>query len=386
MSDNLPTETVPPTLSGPDAPRFPPITPGVVVDLALIESLNLTNAEEQAANATRAAEVVAEAEARAAKLIAAAVADAEEQVADVRPLAEAEAEKIVQQAKDEASEIVRAAQEKAAGLITEAEQRLEEAEDRATEIVAGAESDAADLRRTLDIDRELVTEKLEKLTARESDLDAKHGEADRTLANARQEAERMTTEAGEAVDRMMRSGQMVAEAQRDEFHSEQEAFAATQGQHASDLRELTERYETKVSNQNIENLELRQEIETLREALETLRNAQPKTARKPKAKPAVDPADAPAGDQTGGDTPEEEFASQWMVPEDPEDVPAPPELDFEPDEEENAGHEEPEPHDERRSTVGPSTGLAPNARLVEPLQASAFRPADDAKKRKRRKR
>lgn len=386
MSDNLPTETVPPTLSGPDAPRFPPITPGVVVDLALIESLNLTNAEEQAASAARAAEIVADAEARAAKLIAAAVADAEEQVADVRPRAEADAEKIVQQAKDEASEVERGAQETAADLITQAERRLEEAEDRAAEIVANAESEAMELRRTLEIDRELVSEKLETLAARESDLDAKHAEADRTLAIARQEAERMTTEAGEAVDRMMRSGQMVAEAQRDAYHSDQEALSGMQAQHASDLRELTERYETKVSNQNIENLELRQELETLREAVETLRNAQPTTPRKSGRKTASAPADEPTGDRIGDGSTHDDFVSPWMVPEEPEEVPAASEVAFDSEETEGEMQEEPEATDEKRSMVGPATGLAPNARLVEPLQASAFRPADDPKKRKRRKR
>ena len=39
-----------------------------------------------------------------------------------------------------------------------------------------------------------------------------------------------------------------------------------------------------------------------------------------------------------------------------------------------------------RSSLGLSTGLAPNARLVEGLQASAFRASEEPKKRRRRKR
>ncbi len=413
MSDNLPTETVPPALSGPDAPRYGPISPGVVVDLALIESLNLSNATERAAAEAKAAEVIAGAEARAAKLIAAAVADAEEQVADVRPLAEAKAEKIVQEARDEAAVIESGARDRAAELtaiaeqtvsdaetraaeiVADAEQQLSTAEVRAAEIIADADAAAADLSRTLEIDRELVRERLGSLDAREAEAEAKLAEAGRTLTNAKAEAERMTTEAGEAVDRMMRSGQLVSEAQRQVYESDQDAVAAIQAQHAGDLKELTDRYETKVSNQNIENLELRQELESLREALEAARSTPPAVDRPSVDRTEPDSEPQPRHRRSGSverpTTGDEEFASQWMIPE-PTDEAAPATLDLvdggEYDDEQDGDHvderqdSEPQP----RSLVGKSTGLAPNARLVEPLEASAFRPAEDPKKRRRRKR
>lgn len=408
MSDNLPTETVPPALSGPDAPRYGPISPGVVVDLALIESLNLSNAEQRMMADAEAAEVIANAEARAAKLIAAAVADAEEQVADVRPLAEAKAEKIVQEARDEASVIESAARNeageltataeqalseaeaRAAGIVADAEQTLSAAEDRAAEIIASAEAAAANLHRTLELDRELVHERLDSLEARETEAYAKLAEAERTLANARSEAERMTTEAGEAVDRMMRSGQMVSEAHRQAYESDQDAIAAIQAQHAGDLKELTDRYEAKVSNQNIENLELRQEIEVLREALEAAGSAPRQTGRPPVARIEPEP---PARDRSSEavseDRPatDDEFASQWMIPESTEEI-ATATVDLaeieEQIEEAADGHDDAEDHP--RSPLGKATGLAPNARLVEPLKASAFRPAEDPKRRRRRKR
>ena len=89
-------------------------------------------------------------------------------------------------------------------LINEAEKRrnqvIPRAEGEALQIIAEAEAGAADLHRTLEIDRELVKERLDSLEAREADAAAKLAEADRTLEHARSEAERMTTEAGEAVD------------------------------------------------------------------------------------------------------------------------------------------------------------------------------------------
>jgi F0F1-type ATP synthase membrane subunit b/b' len=399
MIDNLGEETVPPALSGPDAPRFAPIAPGIVVDLALLESLNLTNAEERAAASAQATEIISDAEARAAKLIAAAVADAEDQVADIRPLAEAEADKIVQEARDEASSIESKANEAAEQTIALAEETLAQAEARADEIVAEAEATAADLHRTLEIDRELVKERLDSLEAREAGTAAKLAEADRTLEHARSEAERMTTEAGEAVDRMMRSGQMVAESQRQEYQSEHEAIQALHAQHASDLRELTERYETKVSNQNIENLELRQEIEALREAVESLQAAPPRPARvpddpapvnwDPELEPTVESGRDEAAAAAGADIDEDDgFVSPWMVPDVDEEIAAEivdfDQTDLDVDEsEDEESNEETEPV---RSSLGPSTGLAPNARLVEGLQASAFRTAEDPRKRRRRKR
>lgn len=395
MSDNQGEEIVPPALSGPDAPRFTPVAPGVVIDLALIESINLTNAQERDAASARAAEIVSDAEARAAKLIAAAVADAEEQVADVRPLAEAEAEKIVQEARDEASSILANAEETAAQIVAEAERGLSEAEERAAQIIVDAEAGAAELNRTLEIDRQLVKERLDALEDREVEVSSKLAEADRTLEHARTEAERMTTEAGEAVDRMMRSGQMAAASNLHEYQSDQEAVQALQAQHASDLRELTERYETKVSNQNIENLELRQEIETLRESLESLRAAPPKPETTPSApqpveddpQPAV-PAASIADDLADSDTEvedDEDFVSPWIVPDVDEDVPEPT-VDFDQVDEETTDDEQHEADEPARSLLGPSTGLAPNARLVEGLQASAFRSTEDPKKRRRRKR
>ncbi len=397
MSDNLGEETVPPAVSGPDAPRFAPIAPGIVVDLAVLESVNLSNAEERAAAAAQAAEIISDAEARAAKLIAAAVADAEEQVADIRPLAEAEAEKIVQEARDEAASIESNATESAQRTIAEAEARLAEAEAEANEIIAEAEATVADLNRTLEIDRQLVKERLASLDERESEVDARIAEVDRTLEHARAEAERMTTEAGEAVDRMMRSGQMVAESHRQEYQSDQEALQALQTRHAADLRELTERYETKVSNQNIENLELRQEIEALREALESRQAAPPKPAKVPD-EPVVVDDDLDLGlavdpdleaREAAVDRPvieDADFVSPWMVPEVDDEAPDAA-IDFDHDSadddtaEPGAAREEPV-----RSSLGKSTGLAPNARLVEGLQASAFRPTEDPKKRRRRKR
>ncbi len=397
MSDNLGEETVPPALSGPDAPRFAPVAPGVVVDLALLESLNLTNAEERAAAAAEAAEVISDAEARAAKIIAAAVADAEEQVADVRPLAEAAAETIVPAPRDEASSIEADANEAAEQTVARADEKLADAEARAIEIIASAEANAADLSRTLEIDRQLVKERLTSLDEREAEVDAKLAEADRALGHARSEAERMTTEAGEAVDRMMRSGQMVAESQRLEYQSDQEAFQALHTQHAADLRELTERYETKVSNQNIENLELRQEIEALRETIESLQAAPPRPARAPDEPVPVDGevevdltdgsdrehAEEPADSASA----EDDFVSPWMVPEvDAESPDAT--IDFDEGDITEDDPDETELDDEEAvpSPLGMSTGLAPNARLVEGLQAAAFRPAEDSRKRRRRKR
>ena len=402
MSDNLGDETVPPALSGPDAPRFAPVAPSVVVDLALLESLNLSNAEERAAAAAQAAEVISEAEARAAKLIAAAVADAEEQVADVRPRAEAEAEKVVQEARDEASSIESSASEMAERTITQAEETLAEAEAKAAEIMAEAQANAENLSRSLDIDRELVKERLDSLDERETELEAKMAEAVRTLEHARTEAERMTTEAGEAVDRMMRSGQMVAESQRQDFQSDQEALHTLQTQHAADLRELTERYETKVSNQNIENLELRQEIEALRERVESLQTAPPRPSKAPDDPVQRDEeleVDLTAGvrqneeasSRAGGEGEDDDsFVSPWMVPEHEEET-LDSDIDFdEVDsvEDDTAEDDDTDVEDNEpvRSSLGLSTGLAPNARLVEGLQASAFRASEEPKKRRRRKR
>ena len=169
-----------------------------------------------------------------------------------------------------------------------------------------------------------------------------------------------------------------------------------QTQHASDLRELTERYETKVSNQNIENLELRQEIEVLRESLEALQAAPPKPDHAPNG-PAVseddvEPVVAVAHEDStptvvSGLEQDEDFVSPWMVP-DVDDVPEPPAA-FDDDEafgDEAAEDERDEEDILAPSPLGLSTGLAPNARLVEGLQASAFRSTEDTKKRRRRKR
>ena len=403
MSDNLPQdETVPPALSGPDAPRFAPVAPGVVVDLALLESVNLSNAEERAAAAARAAVIISEAEARAAKLITAAVADAEEQVADVRPLAEARAEKIVQEAKDEAASVKSDAIATSEQITASAEETLAAAESRAAQIIEEANVQAVEMKTTLEIDRELVSERLASIERREAEAESKLVEANRLLEQARNEADRMTTEAGEAVDRMMRSGQMVAESQRQEHLSDQEALHGLQTQHASDLRELTERYETKVSNLNIENLELRQELESraasapaaaIPEPVAEVREdaAEPETAR-----PEAD-VDVALGDNSSETPPsaegEKDIASPWIVPEVTRD-PAAGHHTFDANGDEPAGRD-PEMEsgsDERFSEppetpdFGISTGLAPNTRLVEGLEAGAFRAHDDKRKRKRRRR
>lgn len=375
MSDNLPIETVSPALSGPDAPKFPPISPGLLVDLALIESLNLTDAQERAASAERAAAVIADAEARAAKLIAAAVADAEEQVADVRPLAEAAAEKIIQEAKDEAASILADAEKATEKLHADAESALAKARDQAAEITADAEAEAADRLKALEVDRQLVREKVEESEARETAAAKMTEEAATLLREAKAEAERLTTEAGETVDRMMRSGQVVAEAQREAYTSDVEGLSALQAQHATALRDLTDRYEAKVSNQNIENLELRQEIADLRDSMAAIVTNTPTPSEEdaPETPPSEE---IPTDDAEDSNSHTDDFASQWMIPEDPESETSP-DIDFD---------ESPDPDDpDLTQTVGPATGLAPNARLVEPLQASVFRPSDDSSKKRRRK-
>lgn len=382
MSDNLPVESVPPTLSGPDAPKFPPVSPGVLVDLALIESLDLRDATERAASAEQASAVIADAEARAAKLIAAAVADAEEQVADVQPLAEAEAAKIIQEAKDEAATLLADAEQVAAKLQSDAETLLATRREEAAEIIANAESEAQSRLKELDVDRQLVRERTAELEAQQLAAEQMSQEAAKTLSDAKAEAERMTIEAGETVDRLMRSGQAVAEAQREAFASEAEDVTALQAQHAAALRELTDRYETKVSNQNIENLELRQEIANLRQSVADLQVEHVAVEAAPAEEPA-DPEEPIADDVAHPDDDEDvtaidDFASQWMIPEDsPPDDRAVVTFDDPP------AAAKPEPG----SKLGKSTGLEPNTRLVEPLKASAFRPSDEgAKKRRRRKR
>jgi hypothetical protein len=80
------------------------------------------------------------------------------------------------------------------------------------------------------------------------------------------------------------------------------------------------------------------------------------------------------------------FVSPWMVPEVEDDL-SDEVVDFdEPASAEEEAPEDDEVSEPASSRLGPSTGLAPNARLVEGLQASAFRPTEDPKKRRRRKR
>ena len=354
----------------------------MLVDLALIESLDLTDARERAASSERAAAVIADAEARAAKLIAAAVADAEEQVADVKPLAEAAAEKLLQEARDEAATILAEAEKAAEQLQTDAASTLESAREEAAEITVKAEAEAADRLKALEVDRQLAREKIAESESRAAAAEKMSEEAATVLREAKAEAERITTEAGQTVDRLMRSGQVVAEAQREAYTSETEDLTALQAQHATALRELTDRYEAKVSNQNIENLELRQEITNLRDSIVASVNDSGVPAREGDA--GSEPIDEDPTDPEVSavsepeDAHSDDFVSQWMIPEDPEPGPSP-YVEFD----ESPQTELAEPS----QTLGPATGLAPNARLVEPLQASAFRPTDDgAKKRRRRKR
>ena len=392
MNDNLPTEIIPASLSGPDAPPFPPTSPSHVLDLALLESVNLhTEAERQDATA-RAREIIADAEARAARLIAAAVADAEEQVAEVRPLAEAEAEKIVQEAKDEASSLISAGNEQAAEINTQAEADLANAQANADEIIAQARLDVAEFVKTLDIDRELIRERQENLDSREAAVLTDEQKAADSLARARTEADRVTTEAGETVDRMLRSGHVAAEARIDDVRQEMAESQALTTDYATDLREVTEQYETKLSNQNIENLELRQELEQLRSDLETIRDTPtPAPAREVEVHAEDTPVSTPDNDETGPstdespehDNPSEDFVSPWLVPSEaaqPTDAPTPT-VSSEP-----PGESASDVDDDLDTTIGFSTGLTPNTRLVEPLSASAFRPEDDKKKRRSKRR
>lgn len=393
MTDNIHTELIPASFSGPDAPPFPPIAPSHVLDLALMDSVNLQTAAEREEARAAAATIIADAEARAAKLIAAAVADAEEQVADVRPLAEAEAEKIIQSGRDEASDLISQASDSAAVQQAEAEAAIAAAQQQADELMEDARQQAAEFVKTLEIDRELVKERQESLESREEAVVGLEQEAKQTLEQATAESNRLMDEASSTVDRLMRSGNVAAEAQMDGIRSDAADIERFRSDHVSEVRAITDEYETKLSNQNIENLELRQEIEQLRTdltlALEVRALPEPseETVMEP---PRVDdePTLLADLDDTG-----EDFVSPWLMPEEADDRQDAEEAGLvgadtvhpsrSPDSDDQSDHFE---LDEEGVRLGLSTGLRPNARLVEPLSASAFRATEDKKKRRQKRR
>lgn len=406
MSDDMPAEHVPSTLSGPDAPFFPPTSPAAVLDLALIEAADIWTATEKANAAERANTLIAEAEARASKLIAAAVADAEDQVADVRPRAEAEAAKIRDEASGEAETILERARSESEQILGEAEAHLAEARSEAAELIEQARRDANQMMTDLTIDRNLVAERLESMAGQEEALAEREAEVERTLAEARLEAERLTGEAAATADRLMRAAQQEAEARRKDWREE---TAQSNSDHSSEISSLTEGYEAELAEANSRNDHLREEVERLRADLAKALSGAGMPAEETPAgeSPVADVSNGRARASTAKRQPAAElaepdedpgFVSPWMVPdEELLDPPSPSsetieleqsgdETPDEADEEPARAEEEPEREEEDGPSPGIVTGLAPNTRLVEPLSAAAFRSSDADGKRRRSKR
>lgn len=393
MSDDMPAEHVPSTLSGPDAPFFPPTSPGLVLDLALIEAADIWTATERADAAERANALIADAEARASKLIAAAVADAEDQVADVRPQAEAEATKIRDEASAEAETILERARSESERILSEAESHLTEARSEAAELIEQARRDANQMMTDLTIDRNLAAERLESIADQEKALAEREIEVERALAEARSEAERITGEAATTADRLMRAAQQEAEARRKDWR---EDAAQSDSNHSSEISSLTEGYEAELSEAHSRNDQLREEIARLRADLgEALSGA----GRSPGESPledlgarrhrSSDEKRDPVPDMAHEDP---GFVSPWMVPDQDlpdaaSQVPDAIESDaIDGESPEETGETASEGVDEEGPSPGIVTGLAPNTRLVEPLSAAAFRSSDADGKRRRSKR
>lgn len=399
MSDDMPAEHVPSTLSGPDAPFFPPTSPAVVLDLALIEGADIWTATERANAEERAAAIIADAEARASKLIAAAVADAEDQVADVRPQAEAEAAKIRDEATAEADTILERARSDAERILSEAEGQLTEARNEAAELIEQARRDASQMMTDLTIDRNLATERLDAIAEQERALAERESEVERTLTEARLEAERLTGEAAATADRLMRAAQQEAEARRKDWREE---TAQSNSDHSSEISTLTEGFEAELAEAHSRNDRLREEVGQLRADLaRALSGAGVPTEESPVGESPI--AEVPKGRSRGSAAkrqpapelaePDDDpgFVSPWMVPD--EELLDPPSPSSDTIEREQNGDETPDEADEqpeRKEEDGPSpgivTGLAPNTRLVEPLSAAAFRSSDADGKRRRSKR